>query len=350
LEDPFPSAGPEDEAAASEDAVPPPEHSEPPTTGEDAFESNTLFEPLTEKPAQAVTDHEAGADVAASDRDAPASRISEFENDREEFAPERPGGPPPAYEIPAEEPTAWETAADLPPGVDDPVVEVDSQHPQTVVPTAPAEKGEPAAFDDSGEAAANLDMETPFEAAPPPQSDASDETHASPPHQLSEKEVWIPEEELPEELRDDDGGRGAVVQVEDIVGQFSAEVKADIDAEDFRSHYDLGMAYLEMDLLPEAIREFQFAANADAYQVRCLEMIGVCFLKQKQPRLAIRQLQKGVKLVGGVDKESLGLQYNLGLAYEMTGDTENAKMCFEDVYVIDVTFRDISDRMKKYAP
>jgi tetratricopeptide (TPR) repeat protein len=125
-------------------------------------------------------------------------------------------------------------------------------------------------------------------------------------------------------------------------------VRADVDDGDYRSHYDLGMAYLEMNLLTEAIREFQFAASSPTYQVRSLEMIGRCFINQNQPKLAIKQLSKGLSLVEGDDRAALGIKYSLGLAYEMVGENEKAKTAFEDVYVVDVTFRDVEQKMKKY--
>lgn len=137
--------------------------------------------------------------------------------------------------------------------------------------------------------------------------------------------------------------------VEGIIDEFKAEVTATIDEEDFRSHYDLGMAYLEMELLHEAVREFQLASKSSTYRVRCLEMIGLCFLKQNQPQLAIKQLERGLALVGDNENEALGLRYNLGLAYEMIGQKEKAKACFEEVYMVDVSFRDIADKMRKYA-
>ncbi|HET6463194.1 MAG TPA: tetratricopeptide repeat protein, partial [Candidatus Krumholzibacteria bacterium] len=83
------------------------------------------------------------------------------------------------------------------------------------------------------------------------------------------------------------------------------------------------------------------------FQVKCLEMIGLCFIKQNQPQLAIRQLSKGLSLIDSDSEESLGIKYNLGLAYEMTGDLANARTFFEDVYVVDVTFRDVSDKVRK---
>ena len=109
------------------------------------------------------------------------------------------------------------------------------------------------------------------------------------------------------------------------------------------------MAYIEMDLLSEAIREYQIASKSPQFQVKCLEMIGVCFLKQNQPQLAIRQLSKGLSLIDGDSDESMGIKYNLGLAYEMIGDADNARASFEDVYVIDVTFRDVAEKLKKLS-
>ena len=121
------------------------------------------------------------------------------------------------------------------------------------------------------------------------------------------------------------------------------------DEADYRSHYDLGMAYIEMELLSEAIREYQIASKSPQFQVKCLEMIGLCFLKQNQPQLAIRQLSKGLSLIGGDGDESMGIKYNLGLAYEMIGDVDNARHHFEDVYVVDVTFRDVAEKIRKLS-
>ncbi len=75
-----------------------------------------------------------------------------------------------------------------------------------------------------------------------------------------EGEVRVPTEEIPDSLAGEGADQGRVVGVEEIVEQFTQEVSADIEHDDYRSHYDLGMAYLEMDLLAESIREFQFAS------------------------------------------------------------------------------------------
>ncbi len=135
--------------------------------------------------------------------------------------------------------------------------------------------------------------------------------------------------------------------------QISALIDNDMDGvqgeEDYRSHYDLGMAYMEMDLLSEAIREYQAASKSPQFQVKCLEMIGLCFVRQNLPQLAIKQLSKGLSIIGDESEESLGMKYNLGLAYEMVGDLESARAQFEDVYVVDVTFRDVAEKVARLA-
>jgi tetratricopeptide (TPR) repeat protein len=142
------------------------------------------------------------------------------------------------------------------------------------------------------------------------------------------------------------GTNGAGIHVSALIDDDSGSESGETD---YRSHYDLGMAYIEMDLFTEAIREYQMAAKSPQYQVKCLEMIGLCFIKQNQPQLAIRQLTKGLSLIGNDSEESLGIKYNLGLAHEMIGDNANARTYFEDVYVVDVTFRDVSEKVRRLA-
>jgi tetratricopeptide (TPR) repeat protein len=139
------------------------------------------------------------------------------------------------------------------------------------------------------------------------------------------------------------------VHVSAIIDELNADGVGELSDDDYRSHYDLGMAYLEMELLAEAIREYQFASKSPKYQARALEMIGLCFLNQNQATLAIKQLTKGLEMIGEHDNEALGIKYNLGLAYEMAGDFERARGAFEDVYVEDVTFRDVAEKIQKYT-
>jgi tetratricopeptide (TPR) repeat protein len=127
------------------------------------------------------------------------------------------------------------------------------------------------------------------------------------------------------------------------------EITSDVEKDDLRSHFDLGMAYLEMGLFNEAIREFQSASRAEEFQLSSMEMIGYCFIKSNQPRLAVKQLTHALEIEKATGAGSLGIHYNIGLAYEMLGESETAREHFEEVYIMDMSFRDVAEKMKKFS-
>jgi tetratricopeptide (TPR) repeat protein len=127
------------------------------------------------------------------------------------------------------------------------------------------------------------------------------------------------------------------------------EITSDVEKDDLRSHYDLGMAYLEMGLYTESIRDFQIASRCEDLQLSSMEMIGYCFLKSGQARLAVKQLQRALDIASATGADSLGIHYNLGLAYEMVGEQARAREHFEEVYIIDMSFRDVAEKMKKLS-
>lgn len=202
---------------------------------------------------------------------------------------------------------------------------------EETTPTTRAEATEPEPgtdTDDSGPTSADAEQ-----VSPPPSGDEAQ------PEDFEDTDAEA----------DDDGDPSSAVHVSAIIDELNTEGRESISEDDYRSHYDLGMAYLEMDLLSEAIREYQFASKSPQYQTRSLEMIGLCFLKQNKAQLAIKQLTRGLALIGPADREALGIKYNLGLAYEMVGEIEKARSAFEDVYVDDVTFRDVAEKLAKLS-
>jgi tetratricopeptide (TPR) repeat protein len=135
----------------------------------------------------------------------------------------------------------------------------------------------------------------------------------------------------------------------DVERELAEEITSDVEKDDLKSHYDLGMAYLEMGLYTEAIKDFQISSRCEELKLSSMEMIGHCFLKQENPRLAVKQLTKALEVAAAAGAESLGIHYNLGLAYEMLGELAAAREHFEEVYIVDMTFRDVAQKMKKLA-
>ncbi len=170
------------------------------------------------------------------------------------------------------------------------------------------------------------------------------ETEETPDGAIDEAEE-TPGELIDEERPDLEAEAGSNEEARD----FAREITSDVEEDDYRSHYDLGMAYIEMALFDDAVKELQIASRSEQLHLRSIEMIGHCFLMQNNPRLAVKQLQRGLVKAKEAGVENLGIHYNLGLAYEMLDETDKAREYFEEVYIVDVTFRDIAEKMKQYS-
>lgn len=134
--------------------------------------------------------------------------------------------------------------------------------------------------------------------------------------------------------------------------RLEAEGEGAASNEDYETHYNMATAYKEMDLLDEAIREFQTAAgltgSADGgvRYFQCCNMLGHCFVEKGLPRAAVLWFKKGLDAPGRNPEEYKALQYELGSAYEAMGDLTRAVAAFTEVYGVDVDYRDIGEKLK----
>jgi tetratricopeptide (TPR) repeat protein len=123
--------------------------------------------------------------------------------------------------------------------------------------------------------------------------------------------------------------------------------------EDFETHYNMGTAYKEMDLLDEAIMEFQTAAgltvpsDGTSRYLQCCNMLGHCFMQKELPRAAVLWFKKGLDTPGHGEEEYKALRYELGAAYERMGDLSRARDLFTEVYGMDVSYRGVGERLQE---
>jgi tetratricopeptide (TPR) repeat protein len=151
-----------------------------------------------------------------------------------------------------------------------------------------------------------------------------------------------------EELAADDG---IVVQpqeqsLEEIIEGFKQGVADNLSPEDYDTHYNLGIAYLEMGLVDEAIGEFQLACKDDRYLVDSSSMLGQCFLEKGLPELAVRWYRKGLESPDIKDEVSMSLLYEMGNAYVSLGDQDAAYKTFVEIYGINSNYRDVASRLQ----
>lgn len=115
--------------------------------------------------------------------------------------------------------------------------------------------------------------------------------------------------------------------------------------EDAATHHDLGMAYREMGLYDEAIKEFSLVRDTPGRAVQCCHMIGLCHVDRGQYSEAVAEFKNGLYVDGITDRESLALYYELGAAYEALGDAREALYYYEKVSKRDPRFRDVDKRV-----
>jgi tetratricopeptide (TPR) repeat protein len=122
---------------------------------------------------------------------------------------------------------------------------------------------------------------------------------------------------------------------------------------DYETHYNLGIAYKEMELLDEAVAEFQVAAGMTSPRdgtpryLQCCNMLGHCFMSKDLPRLAVMWFKKGLEAPGHTEDEYQALRFEMGTAYEQMGDLDKAIDVFTEVYGIDISYRGVADKLRE---
>lgn len=131
----------------------------------------------------------------------------------------------------------------------------------------------------------------------------------------------------------------------DMLKKFKQGVADNVEAEDYQSHYDLGVAYKEMGLIDEAIAEFQKALRGPVDRVRTYEAIGQCFIQKGQNQMAATILARGLNEKGMGDDQLVGVLYLLGRANEALGKADEALQFYQRVFIVDISFHDVAERL-----
>jgi len=226
----------------------------------------------------------------------------------------------------------------------------DNMQAQAAVETIPAPASAPVAPQVTGRASV-----APKRASAPKSSGATKPNAAPPKAPAADAGGFV---NLGDWLRDDEGPKDTRMVVDekeptgdenadfaDMLKKFKQGVAENVDAEDYQSHYDLAIAFKEMGLLDEAIAGFQRALGSKTNRLPTYEALGECFIEKGQAKMAAAILQRGLTEKGATDDQLVGVLYLLGRAAEAQGQGAQAIEFYQRVFVIDIQFRDVADRM-----
>ena len=129
----------------------------------------------------------------------------------------------------------------------------------------------------------------------------------------------------------------------------------DANSGDYDTHYQMGVAYQEMGLMEDAIREYQDAVNltspTDASRrfFLCANLLGHCFRESGKAHHAVTWLERALEVPNLTDDEQHGIWYELALAHEANSDEDRSAEFFEKIYAENVDFRDVASRVREHV-
>jgi len=139
----------------------------------------------------------------------------------------------------------------------------------------------------------------------------------------------------------------------DILSELQEETEEPSEAaEDPETHYNLGIAFKEMGLLDEAIGELQKVCHAldrganFSQPIQALTWLAQCLVDKGAPEAAVRWYKKALQLPGLDDGSRCAIYYDLGMAFEASGDKKSALANFMEVYGSNIDYRDVASRIK----
>jgi len=132
----------------------------------------------------------------------------------------------------------------------------------------------------------------------------------------------------------------------DIVSEFRKALDDKVDKEDYESHYNLGIAFLEQGLFDEAIDECKLAAKDKSLEAECYSVISFCHRQKKEYREALKWLDKAQGISGKDPVQSYALKYELATLYEEMNERKKALKFFNEVRDWNPGYRDVSEKIE----
>jgi tetratricopeptide (TPR) repeat protein len=135
----------------------------------------------------------------------------------------------------------------------------------------------------------------------------------------------------------------------DIVSDFRKALDNKVAKDDYESHFNLGIAFMEQELYDEAIAECKLAANSEKLAIDSLTMIGQCFFYKKEFKEAVLWLEKSMNLAEKDSPQYFAITYEMAGLYEALDDRRQACKLYEDVQKWDAGYREVAAKLKSLS-
>ncbi len=133
----------------------------------------------------------------------------------------------------------------------------------------------------------------------------------------------------------------------EIFQEFKKGLEGELAEDDSETHYNLGIAYKEMGLVDDAIKEFQTSRNDPNRFMQSSTMLGACYMEKGLYSLAIDVLTNVIKEISDKDESYWAIKYDLAEAYEKNNNLREALDIYTAVFGWNAGFRNVSERISQ---
>lgn len=157
------------------------------------------------------------------------------------------------------------------------------------------------------------------------------------------KPEWMPGEEPAEKTEED---TKIDKDLKDVFSEFKKGIEEELGEQDSETRYNLGIAYKEMGLLDDAIREFKIVAKDPKKNMQSLSMLALCYMDKKLYPLAIQEYKRLMESMGPADDGYLEAKCGLADAYVKNEDYAKAVKLYMEIYSQSPKFRDVAHKVE----
>lgn len=135
-------------------------------------------------------------------------------------------------------------------------------------------------------------------------------------------------------------------ELSQIVSDFKIKVDEKIGSADLEARYNLGIAYLEQDLIDDAIHEFKMASKDEKWEMESCTNLGECYKRKEDFGEAIEWYEKALKLVARNSVQEYVLKYEIASLYEAKEESDKALLLFGEVKEWNPEYGDVTARIE----
>jgi len=136
--------------------------------------------------------------------------------------------------------------------------------------------------------------------------------------------------------------------LERTIRSFQGKAQEANNAKEIETQYDLGIAYKEMEMIPEAISAFETAAQGEHRFKDAMTMLVICHRRNGTANAAISMLKNTLSTRKCDQATMIALKYELALLQDQQGNKKEAAILFEEIFKMDPNFREVASKRSSF--